>query len=104
MVVEVGELHDPCQVACGPGRIRDPSHVDLVRLGRSVSEELQSAQFDVGEASPPELPSLDGTQLEQVMEPCRGPRARGDRGRDPLDVLYDWVPKAVALPDVTAAS
>jgi hypothetical protein len=69
-----------------------------------VSEELQSGQFDAGEASPPEFPPLDGTQLEQVMEPCRDPRVQGSRGRDPLDVLDDWLTKTVALTNVAAAS
>jgi hypothetical protein len=104
MVIEIGNLHDPRQAACGPWRIHDASYVCVVGLTGSVREKLQGSQFDVREAVPAKFSALGWTQLEQVMEPCRGASVRGDCRRDARHMLDDWLTKAVALAHMSTTS
>lgn len=104
MVVEIGQLDDPCQVASRPGRLGDPPDIALVRLLGSVREQLQGGQFDARQAMPYELASRGETKLEQVMQPCYDAGLRGDRGRDTLHMLDDGFTEAGVLAHMAAAS
>ena len=97
MVVEVSELHDPREPSRRAWRIRDPAHVDLVGLAWRVGQKLEGFQLGRGEALAPQLTGRGGTELEQVVEKCRGLSVWGDSGRDPLEMVDDRIAEAVAL-------
>ena len=97
MILKVGELHDPRERPRRPSRVRDPTDVDLVRLTRSVRQQLQGLQLIMGEALAAQPPADGGTELEQVVEQGRGARVRRDGGRDPLDVVDHTIAEASAL-------
>ena len=102
MILKVGELHDPGERAGRPWRVRDPTDVDLVRLARSVRQQLQGRQLNIGEALAAQPPTDGGTALEQVVEQGRGARVRRDGGRDPLDVVDHRIAEAIALTHVVS--
>jgi hypothetical protein len=97
MVVEVGDLHDPCEPSGRARRVRDPAHVDVVGLVRGVGQQLQGVQLDRGEALVSQLAARGGTELEQVVEKCRGLGVWRDSRRDPREMVDDRIAEAVAL-------
>ena len=97
VVVEVSELHDARESSRRPRRCRDAAHVDLVWLTCNVGQELQGLHLNKREALVWQPPARVGTELEQVVEQCRGLRVCRDSGRDPRKMLDDRIAEAVAL-------
>ena len=56
----------------GPGACAIPAHVGLVGLAWNVGQKLQGVQLNRGEAPVPQPPARGGTELEQVVQQCRG--------------------------------